>query len=449
MTTQQQQVPAGDALSDYQLECAVAAEAVFSFERYLAFGTSPEDFSYPSLRAVAEAAHESWEADGAVSIGTVAKLLQRAGKLDGIGGQAGLSELLTTYTVPDPDRLRELRRLRTIREAALSVAKQASQGDLHGALGALGDAQACAIDAGSGSEPIDAFDLGCEVIEALAQGKQAEQLIHPGLGIMAEAMGELTVGSMMVLGASTNTGKSSVSLEMLLGAAGRNVTCGYVSCEDPKSVVGPRVVSAMSGISSKKIAQGNITRDEWPQLVNATETLKDLQKKLWFQYSIGGNEIDVCAAMSKLAMRGCRLIVVDYIQAIESSKRQQDRRNEVRWLCARLKAHAQRLNIALVLVSQFSRPGKGDEFKEPNKHDLKEAGDLENAADFIVLLWRESLDDFAPINCKLEKSKFGNIGARWQMARGAGARLAELEGSYESAQARRDNVVSIFSGGSR
>lgn len=424
-------------LQDLALECAMAAESVFSFERYLALGAAPADYAYEHCRAVVEAAQSAWDADGSVSAGTVARELQRAGKLAGLGGQSGLAELLTSFAVPDADRLRELRRLRGVRDAAAMVAQRASQGDLHGALGLLSDAQNNAIDSSAAGEPKDAFELGCVLVESLIQDTRAQSLVHPGLPIMAEALGEIPLGSMVVLGGGTNVGKSSVTLEMLLGAAARNVTCGYVSCEDPESVLSSRLVSAKSGVSSRKLAQGTVDRDEWDAVSATTDELRSLSGVLWFSFAVGGNEIDVCASMSKLAMRGCRMIVVDYIQAIDSSKRQQDRRNEIRWLCARIKAHAQRLNVALVLVSQLSRPGKGDEFKEPNKHDLKEAGDLENSAEYVILLWREAADDFAPINVKLEKSKFGNIGSRWKMVRGKGARLSEVDGSYQSANQRR------------
>lgn len=83
----------------------------------------------------------------------------------------------------------------------------------------------------------------------------------------------------------------------------------------------------------------------------------------------------------------------------------------------RLKAHAARLGVALVIVSQLSRPKDKGEGYEPNKHDLKESGDLENGAEYVVLLWRSKDHDFAPVHLKLAKSKNGGIGNVWFMQR--------------------------------
>ena len=118
-----------------------------------------------------------------------------------------------------------------------------------------------------------------------------------------------------------------------------------------------------------------------------------------------------------LASRGARLIAVDYLQEIHASKHQQDRRNEVRFVSSRLKAHARRLGVALLLVSQIARPKEGETNKRPSKHALKESGDVANMAEVILTLWREREDDFAPIRVTVVKSKWGGVGKEWEMLR--------------------------------
>lgn len=418
---------------DRDLECAMAAEAVYAYERYMVLGVSPDDFATTEPKWVIEAAAEAWEVDGVVNLETVCKALQRVGRLVRVGGADGLAALLAAPGVADVDRLVALRRLRSVRDAALKVVVAADQGDLHASLAALGEAQTTAIDSGR-ARAIDGYELGVKMLEQFTNRSREESLVHPGFEIMEEALGSLPLGGMTVVGGATNVGKSSFALGMMIRAAFRNVTCGYVSCEDPADVVSSRLVSDFSGVSSRKLMTGKVNEDEWHAVTRAYGPLANVQGRMWFAFAIGGTEIDVCAAMSRCAMNGAKIVIVDYVQAIESSKRQQDRRNEVRWLCARLKAHAQKLNVHLVLLSQLARPTKGSEGKEPTKHDLKEAGDLENAAEYIVLIWRDREDDMAEINAKLAKSKIGNVGARWQLARnGRTGRLEEVEGSYKSA----------------
>lgn len=423
---------------NHDLERAMAAEAVYAFDRYLAFSVAPVDYSLPALRDVTQAAADAWEADGLVDVHTVAKHLQRVGKLAAIGGMDGLTDLLVSSAVPDADEFKRLLRLRRLRESALKLAMQAERGDLEGALTALGEAQTRAIDTSDAGEVIDLYDMGMELLRDLREPRSATPLYHLGWELLTRATGLAEPGTMLTIGAGTNVGKTSVTMELLIRAAYRGVRGGFVSCEDPKGLLRARAMTAFTGVSSRRLQQRDVSEEDWPRLGRGGAELERLRGKIGFAYPIGASDIDVCACMSRLAMRGAKLIVVDYVQAIVPSVRQQDRRNEVGFLSRRLKAHAKRLGVVLILLSQLNRPKQGDEFREPTKHDLKEAGELENDSDWVVLLWREREDDFAPVYAKLAKGKSGGIGARWQMQRDeSSARLEEVEGSYQSAYARR------------
>jgi replicative DNA helicase len=244
----------------------------------------------------------------------------------------------------------------------------------------------------------------------------------------------LVLGSQTVIAADTNVGKTGYALALMSATAASGVRCGFVSCEDPEDVVTPRMIAAFSSsLSSREIQIGKIHGYQVEDMDRAGIALRDrLGGRMMFSFAVGGTELDVCGAMSRMAAQGCRVICVDYVQAVEPSKKQQDRRNEIRWISARLKAHANRIGVALILVSQISRPPKGDESREPTKHDLKESGDLTNASEAIVLLWRNDESDGAVITCKLAKSKIGHVGATWNIQRDGNAKLTELKGSFRT-----------------
>ena len=163
--------------------------------------------------------------------------------------------------------------------------------------------------------------------------------------------------------------------------------------------------------------------------------------RLTLGVGIGGedrHEMEVCGAMSRMASRGARLIAIDYIQEVGCSKTQQDRRNELRWLLKRLKAHARRLGVALIIVSQIRRQDeRAGASKKPGKHSLKESGDLENSSEVVVVLWREVESDFAPLLLEVAKCKWGGVGERWSMQRSqATGRLEEVPYVVEAAPVR-------------
>lgn len=415
-------------LNDPEIELACVSEALRRYEAYVARGVAVSDYGLPQHQAVVDACAAVWETGAAVSVDSVALELQRASRLDFVGGYRGLAEMAAGGACrPDPDRLRELARLRTVYGAAMQVAKVAEQGLLHEALSALGDAQVEALSGASG-KTLNAAELAQVVFEGLAADAKQVRRVHPGLDAFERLVGFLPLGSMTVIGGDTNVGKSSFVLETLFAAAGRNVGCGLVSVEDPDEVTGSRLLATVSGVSSSAIQRGKLTQDDGQRLAMGVETLKRFGDKLLFEDCTGGNELDVCAAMTRMAARGAKIVVVDYIQEIECSKKQQDRRNEVRWLVKRLKAHAKRLQVALMVVSQIARPKDGETGRKPSKHHLKESGDVTNSAEVILLLWRSQETDDAPIKVEVAKVKWGGVGSSWSMARSRerGGRLVEV-----------------------
>ncbi len=420
---------------DLALEQAMAVEAMENWARYSALSVSLEDFETTPCRTIVEAACQAWEADGASGMGPVMVALGRMNKLDAVGGRQGVMALVADSGVPDVDRFRELAKLRRLEAALAHASGVARRGDLAETLDAIGALHSSATDAGAFGDVKTAYELAYGVIEGFQESTRRAPRIHPGLPMLADAIGTLPVGSVMVVAANTSVGKSSFVLEMLMACAQRNVGAGLVSVEDPEEITGTRLLGTVSGVSSNRLQRCDFTEQDWARVVTAMGPIQDLGDRLLFADVTGGNELDVCAAMTRMSMRGARIIAVDYIGEIESSRRQQDRRNEIRWLLKRLKAHAKRLGVALVIVSQLARPKDKNPNQEPSKHDLKEAGDLENSAEVIVGLWREVEHDFAPVRVKILKSKIGGLGISWLMqrekytARGelGSARLMEVE----------------------
>lgn len=401
-----------------ELERAVAAEAVFSHERFIALGVNPDELDLPSCRAVVEAAQEVWElGEYPVSPESVALALQRAGKLAMLGGQRGLADLLATSAVPDVAQLRSARRLRILRERLARASVLAARGDLHGALELAGEAHENALSAVSMSSVRTAKDLAHELLGELSDDKHGERLIHPGLASLMRAIGPLEPGNVLIIAAGTNVGKTTFTLEMLDAIVRRGDTAGYVSVEDPDRLTAARLLSMSSGVSSARIRRRDLGAHDWELFSRGMVDLDRSGSRFLLANCMGGTELDVCAAMTRMRQRAARVVAVDYIGEIEASKRQQDRRNEIRWIAKRLKVHASRLGVALVLVSQLSRPKDGNPAREPTKHDLKEAGDLENSAENIIGLWRTEEDDYAPVHAKVLKAKGGGNGLRWTMQR--------------------------------
>jgi replicative DNA helicase len=88
--------------------------------------------------------------------------------------------------------------------------------------------------------------------------------------------------------------------------------------------------------------------------------------------------------------RGLDLLIVDYIQLLSgSSKNQGNRVQEITEITTGLKALAKELNVPIIALSQLSRQVEARDDKRPILSDLRESGSIEQDADVVMFVFRE------------------------------------------------------------
>lgn len=403
------------ANSSPELERAVLLRGITDPAWFLDASLAEDLFAAPSHQAVLRAL-AAVVADG----GHPDRVTLRAALGAAASGPSGdiLDSILTgTYSDADTpvEKLRNLAECRRLHNAYLQGAARAQEGDLVAAQ----DAMASLLAEPTITRGRSSYD-GRQQAQYLRDhlDRPGEMGVHAGCPLIADLVGDLHPGHELVIGADTNVGKSSVALGIVEGLARRGVRTVTVSLEDDPLVFVSRRVAARSRVSSRLIVTRRYQPEERAVLDDAIDAI-GAEDHVQYVHLPGGTVGEVALAMTRAARAGARLAVVDYLQAVGSSVRAQDRRNEIREINTTLKATAAKLGIPLVMCSQLRRGQVGD---KPTKHDLKEAGDIENAAEFVVLLWREAEEDSAPINVWLAKSKIGGIGteARYERERGSG-----------------------------
>jgi replicative DNA helicase len=404
--------------NDLHLEHDVISSCLLKPESVLTVGVGEEDFAAEAHRLVWRAMSALVEAGEAVDLVHVRTKLIDWDSLDAVGGEAFLGTL--RRTVPSKslpvDRLHRMRRLRALRAQAEAVAAAAAGNDPDMASAALEATLALSADEVA-RRPKGVKQLAEEWYESL-QRDPTEGSVSPGLPALKRVIGRLDCGSMTLIGADVNVGKSSMALEMLLLALHDGERVGYLSMEDPEKVVTERIMSVLGGISAKRVRRFKPGDACERQVDRALEAMHAVNDRMLVANCVGMNEREVLEQMTMMAKSGCKLIVLDYIGVVGCSVRQQDRRNEIRWIATRFKARAVHTKTAIVVVSQFQRPRTDTEGpRRPTKHSFKEAGDLEAMAEYAVVMWRKVEDDFAPVYCELAKSKTGGVGYGWTMQR--------------------------------
>lgn len=251
-----------------------------------------------------------------------------------------------------------------------------------------------------------------------------------GLADLDEAVRYWQPCRMTVVGSYTSMGKSTLTIQVLTRLAIRGTRVAYISLEDAPSIVSKRqAVSLLDDIEhAKQIANDDPTPE-------AVEALADLIRG-------GGSDshhgldalpleilyrkrftIDwVCYAIQDAARRGALVVAVDYLQCLKDKR---FKRTEFLSECvSRMKAAASEVGVHLILVSQVTRPEDKAKPSRPTMYMLKETGDIENEAEYVVLPYREEKGkecDFEIAWIYIDKAKDGRaplrIEGRWDTAR--------------------------------
>ena len=164
---------------------------------------------------------------------------------------------------------------------------------------------------------------------------------------------------------------------------------GFFSLEMSAEQLATRIVSEQAEISSSKIRRGEITEADFSKL---TICASEMQKIPLYIDETGGISIAQLAARARRLKRqkGLDVLIVDYIQLMQGSKRNDGNRvQEVTEITTGLKALAKELNIPVIALSQLSRQVESRDNKRPQLSDLRESGSIEQDADVVLFVYRE------------------------------------------------------------
>lgn len=196
-------------------------------------------------------------------------------------------------------------------------------------------------------------------------------------------------GDFIIVAARPSMGKTALVLNFALNVAKRNVgNVAVFSLEMSGQQLVRRLVSMISGVSSSALKKSTLSENEYQQLADACEMLYNLPIY-----------IDDSSDVSALEMRGkCRrlkqdgglaLVLVDYLQLMRSSKRTENRVQEISEIARSLKALAKELQVPVIALSQLNRSVEARENKRPMLSDIRESGSIEAEADLVMFIYRD------------------------------------------------------------
>ncbi len=214
--------------------------------------------------------------------------------------------------------------------------------------------------------------------------------VSSGYGVLDKMTSGFQAGDLIILAARPSMGKTALALNIAAHAAAQGVTVGVFSLEMSAEQLTLRLLATESNISHHNIRNATITSDEWVELTHVAARLA--QRKLFIDDSAG---LDIMALRAKARhlkkQENVGFLVVDYLQLLHSGKRHENRHQEVSEISRALKALAKELAIPIIALSQLSRAVDSRMDKRPMLSDLRESGAIEQDADVIMFLYRDSV----------------------------------------------------------
>jgi replicative DNA helicase len=164
---------------------------------------------------------------------------------------------------------------------------------------------------------------------------------------------------------------------------------GFFSCEMSGEQLATRIIAERTGIPSSHIRRGGITESDFEKIRDYSIELQSLP---FYIDETGGLSIAQLMARARRLKRqkGLDLIVIDYIQLLQGSSKKSDNRvQEITEITTSLKALAKELNVPVIALSQLSRQVESRDDKRPQLSDLRESGSIEQDADVVIFVYRE------------------------------------------------------------
>ena len=225
---------------------------------------------------------------------------------------------------------------------------------------------------------------------------------------------------LIILAARPAMGKTSFALNIATNVCRSDPSKEVVifSLEMSKEQIVTRMLAAESLVDSGHLMRGEIDSDEWAKLAAGADRISSMN--MYLDDTAGINIVQMKSKIRRL--RNVGLVVIDYLQLMSSTKRTDNRVNEVSEITRQLKLMAKELNVPVITLSQLSRAVESRTDKRPQLSDLRESGSIEQDADIVMFLYRDGYynrDSAADVNvaeCIVAKNRHGQVGSiplRW------------------------------------
>jgi replicative DNA helicase len=367
----------------------------------------PYDFYKDAHTKIYECIIELYDKNEPIDILTLSTRLEEKKLLEAIGGRSYLAEL--TNTVPTASNILHYahivhrkatrRRLLTASQEINLLSYQEEMDDIEKLLDQaqqhlFGVSQVYFKQAFSPIRGVltEAFDR----IDELHKNKGQLRGIPTGFTVLDNMLAGLQKSDLVIIAARPSVGKTSFVLDMIRHIGTRQkVPVGMFSLEMSKEQLVDRMLCSEANVDLWRMRTGKLSDrpedDDFPRIGHAIGTLSEAP--IFIDDTPNINIMQIKTKARRLqAEHGLGLIVIDYLQLMESRGDSDNRVQEVAEITRGLKGIARELNVPVIALSQLSRVVEQSKPAIPKLSHLRESGSIEQDADVVLFIYRKTAD---------------------------------------------------------
>lgn len=202
-------------------------------------------------------------------------------------------------------------------------------------------------------------------------------------------------GELIIIAGRPSMGKTTFAINIAQNIAlNLNLPVIIFSMEMSSNQLAMRILSSVSGINQHNLKIGNLSSFDFIKLKKIIIDLYPL--KIFIDESANLTPLDIFNKSKKIINQYDKLglIVIDYLQLMNSSEPNKNRVMEISEISRTLKCLAKELNVPIIAISQLNRSLENRNNKRPIMSDLRESGAIEQDADIILFVYRDEVYDF-------------------------------------------------------
>lgn len=251
----------------------------------------------------------------------------------------------------------------------------------------------------------------------MASGKKT--FVTTGFRKIDERNGGFGNGQMIVIGARPSVGKSALMGKMAISMAKQGKKVGIISLEMNNTEIAARLSSLDTGIEFWKIYRTIASDEQLHRRFYDKISRSLVQLPIYVSDSTKVNMTDIRAKAMKLKKsRGCDVLMLDYLQLVDTeSGKQYNREQQVSQMSRGIKLLAMEMDIPVIALCQLNRQSTSRTYEHrfPKLSDLRESGSIEQDADVVLFLHRDfMMGHTQDEHGNSTERKADLIGAKWR-----------------------------------